>query len=72
MADEKLEYLERICVAAERIASVLDPPHRQERRPAILSTAIYSQEERDRETLRQSLDKKAAQSKRRAAAPPQR
>jgi hypothetical protein len=59
-----LELIERAIVAWERIAEVLDPPIRKEKLPAVLSTAVYSEEERERIRLRESLTKKAAQQKR--------
>lgn len=50
------EPLERIARALERLADHFCPEgEKRERRPATLSTATYSREEREREELRKTL-----------------
>jgi len=62
MDAEALAILERICVALERLADVCAPEEiKRERRPAVLSTAKYTREERDREELRKTLRSKKPQ-----------
>lgn len=58
---ERIEsILERIAVACESLAEHFVPSPQQERKPAILGTAAYSEEERERLRLKAEFKKKAA------------
>lgn len=58
--------LERIATALERLADHFAPvEEKHEKRPAVLSTAIYDREERERKALRETLRQQESQSPRR-------
>jgi hypothetical protein len=61
MIDADTEVLlERIATALERIANHLEPTEeKREKRPAVLSTATYSEAEREKVSLAASLREKA-------------
>ena len=52
------ELLERIAVAIERMAEELCKPLPYQKRPAVLGTATYNEEDRTRESLRAQLEAK--------------
>jgi hypothetical protein len=62
---ELLDLLRRGVVALERIAGYLAPAieEQRDRRPATLSKAAYTREERDRQEFRKTIGSKAAQPK---------
>lgn len=54
---ELTSILERIAVALERIADHFAPDEpKRERRPAILSTATYHREEKDKKTFEEFVE----------------
>jgi len=62
--------LERIAVAVERLAEHIAPLQvTREKRPATLTSATYTREERERQQLAETLKRKEAQSPGRHSAP---
>ena len=57
--DRAVIAIERIAESQQRLAEHFCPIERKERKPAVLGVAAYSEEERERLQLRDSLKRKA-------------